>query len=265
MGGWSLVLALAILAVLSACGPTVPDRSLQRIKDSGQLVVGIDPTYPPFENIDAGGNLVGYDVDLAREVARRLGVAVSFVTVDVGGIHDALIARKLDAVISSLPPYPELSKQIAFSRPYFNAGQMLVVRDHADGSDRIVDVDSIGRQGGIIAIETGSAADLEMRNLTLKFPNLSVRRFFDPQGALLEVRAGRSDAAIVDAISALDYIARTGGVEIVGRPITVEPYVVSTRKTDPALSAEIDRIIVDLGREGFLSGLEKQWLGKVEQ
>lgn len=226
--------------------------------------MGIDPSYPPFEVTDGAGTLAGYDVDMAREIARRLGASARFVAVDVGGIHDALIARKFDVIISSLPPTPELSKQITSSRPYFNAGQVLVVRDGNSGVEGIGDLD-----GRAVAIEAGSSADLEMRSLNKEFPNLAVRRFSTATGALEEVRTARVDGAVVDAISALEFIAKTGitsgGLKIVGGPLTVEPFVASTRKADAALSAEIDRIIANLDREGFLENLSRRWLEGTEE
>jgi len=255
LGCGSLLLVLATLWATRSQDNLAPDRSLARIRESGVLLVGIDPTYPPFESTTDSGDLVGYDVDLAREVAHRLGVTVSFVAVDVGGIHDGLLAHKYDAIISSVPPYPELSKEISFSRPYYNAGQVLVVRSDANSIEGIQDIPSAS-----IAIEVGSTADLEMRSLVEKFPNLTVRRLSSPDLALEEVRAGRADAAVVDTISAYEFVGRVGGVKVVGSPITVEPYVVSTRRVDIGLSREIDRIIGELQDDGTLGRLQKQWV-----
>lgn len=255
LGSVGLLLLVGALWALAGCAPPPPERSLERVRQSGELVVGLDPTYPPFEVVDGAGELVGYDVDLAREIASRLGVVPRFVAVDVGGIHDGLLARKFDAIVSSVPPYPELSKQIAFSRPYFNAGQVLVVRDDESRFERIEDVAT-----GSVAVETASTADLEMRGISARLPDLAVRRVSSPALALDEVRAGRVDAALVDAISAYEYVARTGGVKIVGSPITVEPYVVCTRKVDVGLSEEIDRIIGELELDGTLGQLQRRWV-----
>lgn len=262
---WRLLLVIAVLSTLPACAPPPPDRSLERIRGSGELVVGIDPSYPPFATVDDAGTLAGYDADLAREVARRLGAEARFVALDVGGIHDALIAQRFDAIISSLPPFPELSKQLTFSRPYFNAGQVLVVRHGPDLAEQVNDFDAIAKRGGVVAIEAGSTADLEMRTLAGKYPNMGVRRFSAVDAALEEVRRARVDAAIVDTVSAHEFIARAGGLRAVGDPITVEPYVVSTRKADAALAAEIDRIIAELDGEGFLERLRGRWLERGEQ
>lgn len=255
LGSVGLLLLVVALWALAGCAPPPPERSLERVRQSGELVIGLDPTYPPFEVVDGAGELVGYDVDLAREIASRLGVVPRFVAVDVGGIHDGLLARKFDAIVSSVPPYPELSKQIAFSRPYFNAGQVLVVRDDESRVERIEDVAT-----GSVAVETASTADLEMRGISARLPDLAVRRVSSPAVALDEVRAGRVDAALVDAISAYEYVARTGGVKVVGSPITVEPYVVCTRKADVGLSEEIDRIIGELELDGTLSQLQRRWV-----
>lgn len=255
----TIVLALAslVLSCSIACDSreAQPDLSLERVRQSGKLVIGIDPSYPPFESYDDKGQLVGFDVDLAGDLAARLDVQPDFVTVDVGGIMDALIARKVDVVISSLAPYPEYAKQVSYSQAYFNAGQVLVVSEGSAGIDGLEDL-----KGKVVTLESGSEADLEMSKRAKSIEGLTIRPVMTAEQALTEVREGRADAAVVDAISALEYLKSRGGLYIAGNLLTDEPFVIAARRKDQALLKEIDRILSELRDEGSLELLQEKWL-----
>ena len=89
------------------------DHTWAVIQQTGMLRVGMDASYPPFEEIDeTTGELRGYDVELAREIGRRLGLEVQFVNIGFDGLYDALITKKVDAVISALPSLPSIGAVI---------------------------------------------------------------------------------------------------------------------------------------------------------
>ncbi len=256
---WLVLLVLASVVVVVgaiSCRPQVEERSLSRIKEAGELVVGVDPSYPPFAAVDEKGRIVGYDIDLAEDIARRLGVAARFVSVDIGSIHDGLLAKKFDVIISSLPPFPEFTKKISYSRPYFNAGQVLVVRQTTNDVHTLDDL--VGRSVGV---EGASAADIEVRKLAGSSLNLTVHPYVSPDLALAALKVGEVDAAVVDAVTALEFIRRDKSVQIVGEPLTVEPYVVAARKADVSLLKEIDRALVELEDDGTGEKLRQRWLG----
>ncbi|MBI4317211.1 MAG: amino acid ABC transporter substrate-binding protein [Chloroflexi bacterium] len=248
-------LAIGLLYLLLGPQPKVEDVSLQRIQQAGEIVVGIDPSYPPFESLDAEGNLIGYDVDLAVELARRLGVRASFVSLDIGSIHDALLANKLDVIVSSLPPFPEYTRQIAYSLPYFNAGQVLVLGPHSGDLDGVGDL-----SGRALGVESGSTADLEMRKLAATVPDLSIVSFTTPDAALADLRVGKLDAVVADAVTALEWRARSGGLRIVPEPLTVEPFVVALRRADALLLQEVDRVLAEVEQDGTQTALHVRWL-----
>lgn len=250
-----IIASVVSLAATGCLGEPEPDLSLERLKQTGKLVIGIDPSYPPFEGYDEKGQLVGYDVDLSAELASRLGAQPSFVAIDMGGIIDALIAKKIDVIISSLSPYPEYSKQLAYSHAYFDAGQVIVVR--ADSTE-VTSVDDL--KGKAITLESGSGADLEMSKHTKRLEGSAVRPMMTAQQALSEVREGRADAAVVDAISALEFVRSNQSLKIAGRPITDEPFVIAVRRQDQALLKAIDRILAEMQADGSLDRLQKKWL-----
>ena len=127
-----MVLAGALLFWYFGRGGGQQDRAWQRIQAAGRIHVGIDPSYPPFEQSnEETGSLDGYDVDLARELGRRLGVEVDFVLVGFDSLYDAVRTGKVDVVISGMPYDPNWTEDVDFGVWYFNAGQFLVVERKA--------------------------------------------------------------------------------------------------------------------------------------
>jgi ABC-type amino acid transport substrate-binding protein len=115
------------------------DHTWAVIQQTGVLRVGMDASYPPFEEIDeTTGELRGYDVEMAREIGRRLELEVQFVNIGFDGLYDALTAKKVDAVISALPYDPLRTQDVFYTVSYFNAGLVLVV---GEGETEIQSVD----------------------------------------------------------------------------------------------------------------------------
>lgn len=253
-----LVLASFVVAAAVSCRPQVEDKSLFRVREAGELVIGIDPSYPPFETIDGQGKLVGYDVDLAEYIAGRLGVRPEYVGVDVGSIHDGLLAKKFDVIISSLPPFPELTKEISYSRPYFNAGQVLVVGYATDDISSPKDL-----EGKIVGVEGASSGDIEVRKLAnqSKTMSLTVHPYVAPDAAMAALKAREVDAVVVDSVTAMEFIRRESSVKIVGEPLTVEPYVIAARKADVLLLKEIDNALAEMESDGTSDKLREKWFG----
>ncbi|MBI2955535.1 MAG: amino acid ABC transporter substrate-binding protein [Chloroflexi bacterium] len=253
---WLLVLAMVVVVVISCAPKVVEDKSLQRVKEAGELIVGIDPSYPPFAAIDGQGRLVGYDVDLAEYVARQLGVRAGFVSIDIGSIQDGLLAKKFDVIVSSLPPFPEFTKKISYSRPYFNAGQVLVVNEETDNAAGLDDLD-----GKTLGVEGGSAADVEMRKLVGQSLDIAIRPYQTAEALLSTLKAGGVDAAAVDVVTAMEFARREKGVKIIGKPLTMEPFVIAVRRDDAALLNEIDGALFEAENDGTADTLLQKWLG----
>ncbi|HET6313848.1 MAG TPA: ABC transporter substrate-binding protein, partial [Chloroflexia bacterium] len=156
----AVVLALLAVSALVWLGQQKPpDRFLERIRQTGTLRVGMDPTYPPFDVVQ-DGQVRGYDAALAQAIARDLGVQVEFKTLALDTLYDALIAGNVDMLVSALPPIPERQADVRYSVPYYQSGQVLVVRS---GEKAIIGIG--GLAGKKVGVELGSNADTEARRL----------------------------------------------------------------------------------------------------
>jgi ABC-type amino acid transport substrate-binding protein len=246
IGHWSLVIGLA------AC--TRPDDTWDRVRAAGVLHVGMDASFPPFETIAADGTLVGFDVDLARELGQRMGVEVQFVAnLPYDGLYDALAVGRVDAVISALVVNPSRMADFAYSAPYFDAGQVLVVREWETGIEGLLDLG-----GRTLAVEFGTQGDLEARKWARRLSGLVVTPYPTAAGALAAVEAGEADAALVDHVSAK---SGASGLIIVGAPVVEEPYAVAVHRESRYLLRAIDDALAEMEADGTMETLANEWLG----
>ena len=256
VGHLPILVALGLIVVGWQVWPRVrpvADPTWTLVQQEGVLRVGLDPSFPPFE-YDDGGSLVGYDVDLAWELSRRIGLRVQFVPVGFDGLYDGLRAGKYDAIISALPYDPRLTQDVAYSWVYFNAGQRLVVREGGEEIETMEDL-----RGKRVAVEWGSAGDAEARRLARRIGFERVP-YLTPREALEALRDGEVEVAIVDAVSAYGFMGAEGGVKTVGPPVTDEPYVIAVRPDSPILLREINLALRAMEEEGVLEELVERWL-----
>lgn len=224
---------------------------MERIHTQGKLVVGMDASFPPFEDVTAAGDLQGFDVDLARAMAQRLGVPLELQNVGIDGLYDALLARKIDAAISALSVSPELTRVIIFSEPYYNAGQWLVVRAGDDGVRGPADL-----KGRVVGVELGAEGEVQAR----KFPGAQVRTYETAQAALDDLRAGKLAAVVADAVTVDLDRREKGGIQTIPHPVTVEPFVVAMRRSDGELLKVVNESLAALRADGTLERLRQKWL-----
>lgn len=247
----SILAILALIVLLTWLGQQrPPDRYLQDIIKRGALRVGLDPTYPPFESLQ-GSNLEGRDIDLARALASDLGVQVEFRTLALDTLYDTLASGNVDVLISALPFIYERQKDVYYSVPYYQAGQVLVVR-----ANNTVIKSASDLPGKIVGVELGSNADTEARRLARTIlPTMQLRSLYhSADEALSALAQGQIDAAISDNTLAQAYLStHPGTLQILSPPLTDEPYVAAMPAQASGLAARIDATINRLRASGELA------------
>jgi ABC-type amino acid transport substrate-binding protein len=248
-----IAIALATWFVRARLGRE-EDETWARIQREGVMRVGMDASWPPFDFVDDEGQIAGLDVDLARALGQRLGVEVEFVNVGFDSLYDALYVGRFEAIVSALPYDPLLLGDVAYSISYFNAGQVLVVR-----ADEIEISEAKDLSGKRLGVELGSEGDVVGRQLQTKTEGLSLQTYMAPQDVLRALKEGEVEAAIVDAVSAYQFIAAEGGVQVVGDPLTDELYVIAVRLDSPLLLKAINEALVEMREDGTLERLQEKW------
>ena len=247
VGGW---------LILRSSGPAV-DETWLTMQERGSWRVGMDPSFPPFETLDGEGVPVGYDVDLAREIAATWGVEAEIVAIGFDSLLDALLVDRVDAVISAFPFNARMTKDVHYSPPYFEAGVRLVVgADAAYGT--VEDLD-----GASVAVEWGSRGDAIARRLQREGAGFTRLPFESTEKAIEALVSGDSDALLIDGVTLR--LAQGEGKQIraVGAVLDEDPYVIAVSIKAPKLQSALLQALATLEEEGQLGLLEERWFGQV--
>ncbi len=251
---WALVLTVLILAIAALWFllPSPDDGTLAEIKRRGTLRVGLDASFPPFEMLDDQDRIIGLDVDIAQAIASDLGVELELVNIGFDGLYDALLARRVDLVISGLPYDPRWTQDVAYTRNYFNAGQILVT---LAGESTIKAVEDVS--GRTIAVEWGSQADMEARRLEQELANVTLLRHSTANEALDALFNSEADVAVVDAVSGVSAFPR--GLKIVAY-LTDEWYAAAVHIESRELLEAINQSLAHLEERGQMAEMQARWL-----
>lgn len=170
----------------------VPDDSLTRIKRSGKLIVGTHAGSYPFTMIDTKGELIGFDVDIAKYLADGLGVELELVDYDWKGLIPTLLTDKVDIVIADMTITAKRASNANFSNSYFETGQSLLISKKTPGINTWQDLD---KKEMVIAVEMSTSGEYAAQRL---FKNAVIKSFMAASEAGLALNAGKVDAVIMD-------------------------------------------------------------------
>ncbi len=232
----------------------IEDHSLLNVKERGVLIVGTTSGYEPMEYIDKDGNLVGFDMDLVKHIAFRLGVSAKFNDIEWSELFDAVKSGEVDIAISSITITSERSEEMLFSIPYFSGDQVIIVRAENDDIKSPEDLKDkkVGAQEGT----TCEIAALQYVN-----PSSLFTKYNRSEYEIEDLKAGVIDAVVMDYIGAVGYIKNNPSLKIVGGLFTDEYYGIVTSKDNKALMNEINKILREMKRDGTLEELKERWLG----
>lgn len=235
------------------------DNSLQKVKESGKLVLGLDDTFAPMGFRDEEGNIVGFDIDLAKEVANRLGVELVAKPVDWSSVVLSLKKGDVDVVWNGFAINETRKEQVNFTKPYLNNRLMIV--KNADRAD-IKTKDDL--KGKIVGVQSGSSNYETLVNDPVSKEIKEIRQYDSYVNAFLDLEAKRIDAVIVDEIVARYYISKENAdfTLLEDKPITSQYLSVGLRKTDTELLNAIDKALDDMRADGKAAEISTKWFGK---
>lgn len=230
------------------------ENSLDRVKKAGKIVVGVDDTYPPMEFKDKENKLVGYDVDMVNELAKKLGVKVEFVPTAWDGIFMALQSKKFDLIQSTVSITDERKKSMIFTQPYIYGGNAIFVK--ADNTT-INSQDDF--KGKIIGCQIGTTA----QDVLSKMSGMKeVKKYNGMTEAFLDLKNGRIDAVVSDPQVGDYYIAsQKDKFKKIKSLLNQEPIGVAFRKDDTDLRDGYQKAMDELKKDGTLSRLSQKWFG----
>lgn len=248
----STIAGLVALTAIGAPGLCAAADTLATIKQKGVMTAGNSGSYPPFEFM-ADGKLTGFDVDLANELGKRMGVKVEFTIIDFKGIVAALVAKRTDVLISAITRTPERAQQIAFSDPYYNAGIGAAVLK-TSGIKKPEDL-----KGKTIGLQIGSSGERYAKS-ELKDYIGNMKLYDDFVLAVNDLKNKRVDA-VINPLPTLRYNTKSHPDIMVTETWNQSDVGINTRKEDTELMAEINKHLAAMKADGFLASLDKKWFG----
>ena len=237
-------------AVLAGRATQARADVLDTIKSRGKLLAGVKYDTPPFGFVDSSDKVAGFDIDLVREIATKLGVPVEFVKVTSPTRIPLLVSGNVDLVAASMTNTPERAQTIDFSITYYTGAQTLVMPE----SSTISGVKDL--KGKIVAVQQGTTLE---KNLADVAPGATALPFRDYTSAWLALRQGRADALTGSSDILRGFIKTASGFKIVGEKFSVEPFGIGFRKGEAGLRDVVDGVLRDLWKSGRYQELYRKW------
>ncbi len=252
-----LLIATAVFAAGTKEEASGVDASLEKVLEKGVLVMGLDDTFPPMGFRNEKGEIVGFDVDLAKEVAKRLGIELKCQAIDWNAKEQELNTANIDCIWNGFTITEERKEAMTFTPPYIRNAQVVVVRDDSPYQS-LSDLNgkSVGYQAGSSAYNAIEA--------TPSFKS-SVKEFVEFKEnltGLMDLEIGGIDALVVDVMVANDNINRSGkAFRILEEELAPEDYGIGFRKGDQKLADAVWQQLVAMHTDGTLAKISTTWFG----
>ncbi|MGV8955268.1 MAG: ABC transporter substrate-binding protein [Cypionkella sp.] len=218
------------------------------------LTVGANIGNVPWEFQDDTGAMVGFEIDLATEVGKRLGRDVTFENIPFNGLFSAVQSGRINMAMSSITITQKRLAEVSFAQPYYDSDQSLTVTA-ASGLKGLTDM-----KGKVIGVDTGSTGDIWATEHNDEYGFAEIRRFEGLAPAMLDLGNGRIDGYISDIPALQYYVKDKPEFAVVERILTGEQYSMMFAKDDP-LAASVSDVLTALKNEGFVAATHKKWFG----
>lgn len=247
-GGMGMRRWVAVFVFLIIVG-VIFGGTLSEIKERGKLIIGTEPTFPPFEYVDKDNNIVGFDIDIAKKIAEELGVELEIVNLPFDSLIPAIMSDKIDLIIAGMTITKERAKVIDFSIPYFNANQSIVVRKGESFSPKSLN-ELVGKR---VAVQLGTTGDLVVSDIK----RIKITRFQKFTDAFLELQNKRVDAVVLDEAVARAYVKKFPKFEVSTVIDTGEKYGIGVKKENTELLEFVNKVISNLFKSPYDVLVEK--------
>lgn len=234
------------------------DTSLDYIMDKGTFVLGLDDSFPPMGFVNEDQEIIGFDIDLAKEVASRLGLELVLQPISWDAKEQELATKNIDCIWNGFTKNEERAKNLTLSNPYMLNTQVAVVLNDSD----IASLDDLA--GKVVVIQNGStASDAIDANEEFKNSLGELVLVDDNVQALLDLQIGGSDAVVLDEVVARYYTELNEGVyTVLDSTLAEEEYVIGFRKGEEALCNAINEALAEMAADGTLEKISNQWFGE---
>lgn len=251
---------LAATTIVTGCGQDAADKPAA--DNSGKkIVVGLDDEFPPMGFRDEKNEITGFDVDLAKEAAKRLGREVEFKAIDWSSKEAELKSGRIDVLWNGLDITPERQENMLFSNPYMDNRQIVFVST----SGNVNISDEKGLAGLTVGTQSASTAEGYFNeNAELKNSFKELKTYGDFTSAFMDLENGRVDAVVGDEIVGRYYMSKHPD-KLNALDVAVGPtsqFGIAFRKDDQALRDEVQKTFDEMVKDGAAAKISENWFGK---
>ncbi len=241
-----------VLILMSLATYLAPISAASR--DENVLIAGANIGNVPWEFQDTAGELIGFEIDLVNEVAKRLNREIEIINIPFNGLFSAVQSSRIDIAISSITITEQRLTSVSFAQPYYDSDQSLTIRSDSN----ITSVNDL--QDEVVAVDTGSTGDIWASENQQQYGFKEIRRYEGIAPAALDLQIGRVAGYISDIPAMQYYTKDKPELKVVERIRTGGSYSMMFRKDDE-LALSVNEIITTLKQEGLVNELHNKWFG----
>ncbi len=255
---FALLLSICGFSVAYAADAELAKKStINEILARKELRVGFDAGYMPFEMTDKNGEYIGFDIDLAKELAKSMGVKFVPVNVDFDGIIPALLTGKIDVVISAMTITQERNLKIGFSDAYIVVGQSVLLNKKHEGT--ITSWKQLNDPQFVIVSRQGTTGEEAVKRY---MPKATLKTFEKEADGAMEVANGRADAWVYDLPFNVVYYAEQGQGKVIhlDEAFTYEPLGIGIKQGDPDFINFLNHFLRQIKADGRYDRMYDKWI-----
>ncbi len=262
---FAVVLSLVVLmgsAVMAADIDLAKKSTLEKIIQKGELRVGFEAGYMPFEMTDKKGSFVGFDMDMVKEMAKAMGVKLVPVNTAWDGIIPALITDKFDIIVSGMTITQERNLKINFAEPYIVVGQTILVSSKHLG--KVQSYKDLNDAKFTITSKLGTTGEQAVKRM---IPKAKYKSFEGETEAVLEALNGNADAFVYDLPQCAVFWAQhgpKGKMFFLDDPFTFEPLAWAINKGDPDFMNWLNNFLRQVKNDGRYDRIYDKWIKGTE-
>ncbi|MBZ4644184.1 MAG: polar amino acid transport system substrate-binding protein [Deferribacteres bacterium] len=229
--------------------------TLNEIMKRGELRVGLESGYKPFEMTATNGEIIGFDVDIAKQMAKAMGVKLKLVNTAWDGIIPALITEKFDIIMSGMTITPQRNLQVNFAEPNIVVGQTILIKKEL--ASKVKSYRDLNDEKYTIATKLGVTADFATKKY---IPKAKKNLFETESDAFQDFINGKADAFIYDLpLCAFYYADYKDKLVFLDEPFTYEPLAWAVRKGDPDFLNWLNNFLRQIKNDGTYDKIYEKW------
>ncbi len=232
-------------------------NSLEKIIEKETFILGLDDSFPPMGFRNENNEIVGFDIDVAKEVCNRLGVELILQPISWTAKEEELNSYNIDCIWNGMSVNPERQESMSLSNSYLNNNMAFVVKD----SENITSLQTL--EGKKVGVQSGSTAEEILRKAEIAGKLSEVVTYSENITAFLDLEIGQIDAVFMDDVVANYYIATNNkDYTVLNDFLQAEEYAIGFRKQDTELCEKVNDILAEMKADGTLGKIATDWFGK---